>query len=235
MKFWWWTGGDQGNFGDILTPVILDYFGADYEYSKHDFEAISTGSIAKMARPGTVVLGSGIMSIKDGCCPQAQWKFVRGPITRQQVLQDGGHCPEIYGDPGMLLPLIYNDSKKIYDVGIVPHYSQYAEVKQRFHKHRVINLRTNDVAKTVQELTECRALISSSLHGIIAAHAYGIPVARVEFSRPIKGDGSKFLDHYAAVGADPIISSVKNPVFTHGSLDLKPVIEIFQNLCDQIQ
>jgi hypothetical protein len=78
--------------------------------------------------------------------------------------------------------------------------------------------------------------VSSSLHGIILAHAYGIPVAWTEFSTGLKGDGVKFLDHYASVGiTDPVKSSVKQPVFTMGKLDLKPLIQAFKTLRDQIQ
>ena len=235
MKFWWWLPPKSGNFGDILTPVILDYFGIKYEYDEHNFQALCVGSIAKRARPGTIVLGSGIIGLKDSCCPEADWRFVRGPITRNQVISSGGTCPEIYGDPGLLLPMIFDESKKIYDIDIVPHFTQYEAVKARYYKHKVINLRTDDVAQTVNELTQCRSLISSSLHGIVVAHAYKIPVARVEFAPAIKGDGTKFLDHYQALNIDPAISHVKNPKFTTGSIDMSPVVDIFRQLKDQIQ
>jgi Polysaccharide pyruvyl transferase len=234
MKFWWHTI-QPGNFGDILTPCILDYFKIPHEYSRTDFDAICIGSIAKLARPGTVVMGSGIISDKDGVCADADWRFVRGPLTRQKVLDAGGTCSELYGDPALLLPLIVDSSPKKYDVGIIPHHSQYANVKERYPKHRVINLKNNDPIAVAKEITECRMLYSSSLHGIITAHAYGIPVARVEFSKPIKGDGVKFLDHYAAMGLDPRVSSIKDPYFTDGFINLKHIISEFEYLKYQTQ
>ena len=236
MRFYWWQGVVPGNYGDMITPALLDYFQIPYERSESDYQAICTGSIIKEARSGTVVLGSGIMGLKDYICPDADYRFVRGPLTRNKILESGGACPEVYGDPGMLLPLMVDESKKIYDIGIVPHHTQYEAVKQRWPKHRVIDLRTDDVISKTKEITECRAIISSSLHGMICAHAFGIPVARVEFSSvSIKGHGIKFLDHCAAVGADPVISEIKDPQFSPGSIDIAPLIKIFQELKYQIQ
>ena len=69
MKIWW-LGSErgQGNFGDILTPHILDYFSINYEYVNHytNATAISVGSIARRAGVGVTVLGSGIISRGTG-------------------------------------------------------------------------------------------------------------------------------------------------------------------------
>jgi hypothetical protein len=45
--------------------------------------------------------------------------------------------------------------------------------------------------------------LSSSLHGLIVAHAYGIPAVWCDFAdRPhaIAGDGTKFHDYFASIG-----------------------------------
>jgi hypothetical protein len=238
MKFWWWTGAGgsagAGNFGDIITPAILDHFKIPYEYSKDDYQAISTGSIIKKARAGTIVLGSGIIGTTNGCDPQADYRFVRGPLTQQHILNSGGQCPKIYGDPAMLLPLIRDSAKKKYDLGLIPHWSQYERVKNRYPKHFVVNMRTDDPMRTLYEITQCRSVASSSLHGIITAHAYDIPAALLEFD-PLKGDGTKFLDHYQAVNVEPELSTIKDPKFSIGSVDLAPIVNVFQDLQHQIQ
>lgn len=213
----WWVNSTP-NFGDLLTPFILDYFKIPWiKESFENFNLISTGSIAKIAKPGTLVLGSGIMGQKENLCPDANWKFVRGPYTRNRVIECGGVCDEIYGDPALLLPLIVDESKKEYDVGIVPHYVDLEFVKNLYPNFKIINVKNLNPLETAKEITKCRSIISSSLHGIICAHAYNIPAAWVPFSNKLKGDGIKFKDHYSAVGLESSSSTFDSPTFTIGN------------------
>lgn len=232
LKLWWYgyRGDTSGsNYGDALTPAMFRVWQVPFKYST-DFDTIGIGSIAKVARAGTRVLGSGIMSRKDGCNPEAKWLWVRGPHTRAKVLECGGTCPEIYGDPAMLLPHLVDESAKLYDVGIVPHVLQLSRARELYPKHRIIDLRTKDPFRTAKEITECRAILSSSLHGIITAHAYGIPAAHIDLGIHIKGDGVKFEDHYDAIGSHHVLSTVEEPVFSHGSVDLRPLMAILDSL-----
>lgn len=189
------------NFGDILTPYILDYFNIKYEMvsKPENGNAMCIGSIIHKAIDNTVVLGSGAMHSKHQLNPNADYRFVRGPLTRQRVLDCGGICPDIYGDPALLLPLFCDESKKEYDVGIVPHYVDHAEIAEKYPKHKIINLTNNNPIEVAKEITKCRSIISTSLHGIIAAHAYGIPAAWVKYSNKLKGNDIKFKDYYSSV------------------------------------
>jgi len=183
----WWVSSTP-NFGDLLTPEILNYFNIPWHKSSYDdFNLISVGSIAKVAKPKTIVLGSGIMGESENLCAEADWKFVRGPFTRNRILMCGGSCPEIYGDPAMLLPLICDESKKEFDVGIVPHYVDQQYVKENYPEFKIIDVKNLNPLETAKEITKCRSIISSSLHGIICAHAYNIPAAWVPFSNKLKG------------------------------------------------
>jgi hypothetical protein len=63
-KVWWLGGSDgRGNFGDVLTPYILDYFNIEYRFVKKHSAAdiLCVGSIARRANQNTTVLGSGII------------------------------------------------------------------------------------------------------------------------------------------------------------------------------
>lgn len=227
LKVWWASG--TPNFGDILTPYVLDHFNIGWEFTEK-FDTICIGSIAKHATTNTLVLGSGIIGRTQNLCPTADWKFVRGPITRKRIIECGGNCPEIYGDPALLLPLFCEESKKEYDVGIVPHYVDYNLAVELFPSHNIINLKNRNPLEVAREISKCRTIISSSLHGIIAANAYGIPAAWVKFSDKLKGDGVKFLDYFQSINCNAELSTVNDPKFFIGSLDTTPIINIFQSL-----
>lgn len=226
MKVWWLGGSNgRGNFGDVLTPYILDYFNFDYTYSKfyHKSDILCIGSIARRANTNMTVLGAGIISNEDRLNPNAKYKLVRGPLTRNRVLECGGECPKNYGDPALLLPLLCGESKKEYEVGYVPHFVDYGTLKEQMPNNFIIQLKNFHCSPldTAKEITKCHKIISSSLHGIIAAHAYGIPAAWIESVNSLKGDDSKFYDYFASVGIDnPEKCSIDDPIFTLPNIDL---------------
>jgi hypothetical protein len=95
----------------------------------------------------------------------------------------------------------------------------------------VINLNNPDPLEIAKQITKCRSTISSSLHGVICSHAYGIPSAWVKFSNIIIGDDIKYKDHYASVGLSCELSTIDNPIFTTPSnINLKQIDDIFLSL-----
>jgi hypothetical protein len=230
-KVWWMVGKNINNFGDVLTPKLFDHYSINYEFSNENYNTISIGSISNKATENCLVLGSGIAWENIKLNPKAIWKFVRGPYTRQAILNSGGYCPEIYGDPALLLPNFCDESKKEYDLGIIPHMKEYHMVKSLYPNHYVINLNNPDPLEIAKQITKCRSTISSSLHGVICSHAYGIPSAWVKFSNIIIGDDIKYKDHYASVGLSCELSTIDNPIFTTPSnINLKQIDDIFFSL-----
>ena len=229
----WWLGSEkgQGNFGDILTPAILNHFNIKHTFVNHFSKAdtICVGSIARRAGPKVKVLGSGIISRSDRLNADADWKFVRGPYTKKRVEFFGGQCPDIYGDPALLLPMIVDPSEKKYEVGIVPHNVDFKFTSEEYPNANIIGLGTRDYTKVIDKITQCETIISSSLHGIICAHAYGIPAAWVKPNTKLKGDNVKFEDYFASVDVNGIQSTYDNPKFiSPGTIDLEPIIKIFK-------
>lgn len=233
MSYVFYWGDVPQNFGDVLTRNILEYFGVDFKHTNEHKKAnmFATGSIARLAGPGDTIIGSGMIRKGEKANPQAIWKSVRGPLTRANVIRCGGECPEIYGDPALLLPLFCQPSEKKHKIGIVPHYQDYNKIKSSYgEKYHVINLVNKNPLEPAKEISSCEKIISSSLHGIISAHAYGIPAARVKFSK-LHGDGSKFDDYCASVGVSSKISSINDPIYSVGTIpDLEPLIQIFKEL-----
>lgn len=227
-KVYW--GDKPNNFGDVLTANLLDYFNIKYKHTNVTDEGnmYVIGSIARFASAGSTVLGSGIIRKTEILNPSADWRFVRGPLTRNKVIKEGGTCPKLYGDPALLLPKFCEESEKEYDVGIIPHYSHYRNFKKKYPRHNIINLVNPDPLEVAKEITKCRKIISTSLHGIICAHAYGIPAARILGHKKLFGDGSKFEDYYASVNLEPKISTINNPIYTDANLmNLNNLTEIF--------
>jgi len=221
LNIFWCVKPRPGNFGDILSPLILGHYGYHVEHSGvKNANYLCVGSIAKLASKRHTVLGSGIMSKTNKINPKADWKWVRGPITRDIVVSQGGNHPEVLGDPALLLPRIISPKeKKEYKIGIIPHYVDYDYVKETYPQFKVINLLNNDLDGVVKQITDCEKIISSSLHGIIAAHAYKIPAAWVKFSDKLAGDGTKFFDYYASVNLPCEFSTVENPIYTVPNFD----------------
>lgn len=243
QSVYWWASGkkDVGNFGDILNPLILEYFNIPFVFVKswknNKIDIIAVGSIIDKAQTNSVVLGAGVMSTKTKINPRADFRLVRGPITRECIIKKGGHCPENFGDPGLLLPLLCEESKKEHDIGFIPHFIEYESIKTQFPNEYVIDIMDSDPLNVAKKLTKCRAVVSSSLHGIIAAHAYGIPAAwAISNDLILKFSDTKFLDYFSSIEEDAIKSSFENPQFiTPKSIKIDNIIKTFSDFSYEIQ
>lgn len=199
---WWSRAPAPGNLGDMLTPVVLEALDVPVRWDpRRSAEIMATGSIIRFTQPHQTVWGSGAMRAGDRPSPGARYLAVRGPRTRAVVLRSGGTCPEVYGDPAMLLGECTTEHVgKVHDLGIVPHYVDHGSVRRAYPDERVIDVLRAEPMQVVREIRECRTVVSSSLHGIVVAHAFGIPAAWFRWSDGLDGDDTKFHDHADAVG-----------------------------------
>lgn len=162
---------------------------------------LSVGSILSFARcDGAIVWGSGIIGLNVDVM-NFDFRAVRGPITRQRLLELGYHIPEVYGDPALLLPLIYNNSiKKQYKLGVVPHVVHEAFFGDLNENVSIISLKGSDIHAVIDNICSCDCIISTSLHGVIVAHAYGIPAIWLAIEeKKLLGDNIKFYDYFQSV------------------------------------
>jgi len=196
------------NVGDNLTPYIIRKLtdrdpvyamgGANYQHY------IFSGSMLNHANAHSIVWGAGLASMTDGVHPEAKILAVRGPISRMRAYACDAKCPRIYGDPAMILPELYEPKReKKYGLGVIPHYCDQFRVGEWYSgKAHIINV-LQPVESFVDEVASCEQVISSSLHGLIIAHAYGVPAVWAKFSDSIGGDGStKYRDYFMSVGID---------------------------------
>lgn len=200
----------SSNVGDNLTPYIIRKLtgsdpvyamgGADYKHY------ILSGSMLNHANQHSVVWGAGLASMTDGVHPEVKIHAVRGPISRMRARACDARCPMVYGDPAMILPELYNPKRgKEYGLGVIPHYVDAFRANQWYlgSSAHIINV-LQPVESFVDEVVSCERIISSSLHGLIIAHAYGVPAVWAKLSDSIGGDGTKYRDYYASVGIEDV-------------------------------
>lgn len=254
------------NVGDALNSFLIGSISGKKTYlvkTKYFRHILAVGSVIQHANKNSLVFGSGVIS-PDLMVERKEFARVgalRGKLTRDFLLEncrcmDGIDVLDIpLGDPALLLPKLYSLStsrKKRYRVGIIPHYvDKSCQAIQDFLPNLPDDVTLIDVQKELEpflaDLAMCEFVISSSLHGLIIADAYGVPNLWVRFSGNVFGGDFKFLDYYSVtdavepqaifVGSDkklrgivddlPSIASVKE---YRGSLDA-----LYSGLKDLIQ
>ncbi len=239
----WW--GNNGNWGDQLNKVLCSKISGkninriNLTTTNNIFRYYCVGSILQTpCSPNFEVWGSGFSSKE-----RSKLKFkpnkihaVRGPLTRELLLLQDIDCPEIYGDPALLYPFFYkpNVTKK-YKYGIIPHYVDADNIWVNKYKHnknvKIINILNHNTDKFVDDINECEILLSSSLHGIIAGDAYGIPSYWIELSDKVLGNGFKFRDYFSSVNRplyDPIKPKLNDYIkdFSHNFYEYKINIDL---------
>lgn len=214
-KVFWWSmvsraGGSFENFGDVLTPYLVErisgikpiLFDVKSKMAPFVKHALMVGSIISYSKQNSMVWGSGIIKA-DESIAGGKFLAVRGPRTIRRLNELGLTPPSVVGDPGLLMPLLYNpESNRKHKVGIVPHYIDEDSVKANIlgvDDLPVISLKDDDVEHVISQIVACRKIISTSLHGVIIAHAYGIPALWWKHSDNLSGDDIKFLDYFESV------------------------------------
>jgi predicted O-linked N-acetylglucosamine transferase (SPINDLY family) len=211
MYLHWFAG--TPNWGDILNPEMAEAISGKKPIyhmpnltSQREFY-LCTGSVLALANRYATVWGSGYISDTAQCIePPKKICAVRGPLTRKKLLSQGIECPEVYGDPALLYPRFYQPKsvKKKYKLGIIPHYidKENPWVLQQYDKQgiAVLNVQTEDLNSFVDAVLSCERVVSSSLHGLIVADAYGVPSLWARFSDQVIGGDFKFQDYFASVG-----------------------------------
>ena len=232
------SGPRNQNLGDDLNYYLLkELTGKEIVnqynlYQKFHVNYCCVGSIldSSLVNENSVVWGAGALL---GECPikmkPRKVCAVRGPLTRHYLQSQNIECPSVFGDPALLLPIVYQPvGKKKYKVGVIPHYSDLRTDKLRLFLSQcgegvqVIKLRGyGDWKKVIDEINECDFIVSSSLHGIIISDAYNIPNVWVEFSDHVLGNGFKFRDYFLSVGR-----RVSCPVAINESSNLDDLLAI---------
>lgn len=211
-----WEIGEtvDNNLGDYLSTVIVEWlckiYGVDQNKmlptTKHLY---AVGSILNKGYQNATIWGSGFAYKLRGIRAVLHYfpyrkldiRCVRGPLTRQMLKELGHSCPEVYGDPVVLMPMIYSPkvgSKLEYT--IIPHISKEREIRQIYGNKHVLSMNTQDYKTVIDTICSSKIVVSSSLHGIILAEAYGIPAVFIQ-DRDEKFN-FKYEDWYQSTGRE---------------------------------
>ena len=138
---------------------------------------------------------------------------LRGPNSARTLRAAGIEVPDIFGDPVWMLPRFWplKEVEKTHDLGVILHITEMdgrtpeSRVKsalRRYHiprgyagRIRLINTHCSPTVEgmrqKIAEIVSCRAIVSTSLHGLVISETYGIPCAW--FATYGNGEG-KLLD-----------------------------------------
>lgn len=205
------------NWGDALNPVLVELLAGrpaqllqGYFYDRY----LVVGSILGTADSHAQVWGSGFIREDEQVLDTPRAVFaVRGPLTRNLLLKAGISCPEVYGDPALLLPRFFDPAVAVtHEVGVIPHVVDKGCDWIREHQHtpgvKIIDVE-GGVWNFVKDVKSCKIILSSSLHGLICADAYGIPNAWIQLSDQLIGGDFKFRDYRLSIGdGEPLALAV---------------------------
>lgn len=240
----YWRPGTGVNFGDELSRTTVELMLARRGMTVFDElpktrRMLAIGSVMHYANDHSVIWGSGV----NGSVVESAHTYktldvraVRGPISRKFLMARGIDVPEVYGDPGLLVKMLTGyrfTGVKTKKVGLIPHMSD-------LHKPEVQRLgQSSEVTvidphqswnKVIQAIAQSEVVISSSLHGLIVADAFGIPSTYVRLGE--REGLLKYEDYYAGTGRslhfvtslDEALKQQPRPV---AEFDPQPLIDAF--------
>lgn len=214
----------NNNWGDMLSPILIKHmtgidmptiYGNTHRTQKH---LIAIGSLLRWANKNTTVWGTGFLSKSMKPKSKPHICAVRGPATRNRLIELGIHCPKIYGDPALLYSRFHNPEVECkFDLGIVPHYAEKG-LYDRFKDETLIIDICAGIKEVVRQIKSCKLIASSSLHGLIIADAYDIPSLWIQTTNKILGKGFKFIDYFRSVQRKD-----KNPLLIDKNVNIEQI------------
>ncbi|GLK15625.1 polysaccharide pyruvyl transferase family protein [Herbiconiux flava] len=220
LRSFYWDGADRsrrllrsrksalriGNAGDIYNTDLIRYlYSTDTEnVSDEGRRLLLVGSIVHRMLAEDIICGVGTKGTPIPPTDGVRIRGVRGPFTLSALRDAGFDISDVRFelDPGLLVGEVFKDRLTTAvvpgRVSFIPHYRD----RNRFRSSR--KLRVIDIDSTagdlVTEILKSEFVYSSSLHGIIFAHALGRPCLLVQPSNP--EPEVKYRDYYASVGVE---------------------------------
>lgn len=217
FKLYWWRRNDQWtNLGDEISPLVLGHVtGREMTHAGLDeCDGVAIGSVfyprkasPRKRKTPMFVWGSG--TLKPRPCKYESLSAIlaalRGPGTAGQI----ENCPDLpFGDPGLFIPELFAKASGGGHVALIPHHSMLGSpvvtgLRDALGGAEVLDFTDPDPAATLAKLSQSRLIVSSSLHGLIFADAYGIPSL---FWNELGAENEwKFRDYFDGAGREGFV------------------------------
>jgi len=214
----WWEKPFPGNFGDWLSPLIVNH----YTDKKILFQLptklaarqhmIGLGSIGRFIKPNSVVVGTGISTDELTLAKGAKYVSVRGPVTARVVKESGGPEVTSFGDPGVLISRIFpvertNTNNRVALVRHFTHKTIPLVLGENMDELDIHMSHPEQIKALVETLNQYDRVVTSAMHIFITCQSYGIPCALITFEGfedSVHGSGIKYGDYAQGVGLESI-------------------------------
>jgi len=195
-----------------MSPMICERLaGCPVVYAtKRQCDMVALGSLLdrfkeRLFHPRIGVWGTGFIEAGRPRRSQFHYHAVRGRHSARRIK---GRTIETFGDPGLLADVLWPELKKTakrYRVGLVPHYEDRTDPKVQTLANALASCTIidvfADVTDVLRQIASCECILSSSLHGLIVADAFGVPNAWIKLSEKIRGNDFKYHDYYSIYGS----------------------------------
>ncbi len=150
---------------------------------------------------------------------------LRGKLTEARISKMLGHSTgAVLGDGGLLVSYLIDSDKieKKYELGIVPHYADrdskvFSKITGRIPNSKILDA-TLSVDKFLHDMCECKAVISTAMHPLIACDALRIPNQWVRISEETTSR-YKFYDYYSVFNKQKEPLDLSNYEFCEADLN----------------
>jgi pyruvyltransferase len=194
------------NWGDRLSVHLLRHWSqipvGTWDVAD-ECDILGVGSTVGHVLPewNGVILGAGALLPSERVPWAALTLGVRGKLTRERM--HGSPASVVLGDPGLIADELVERPKRTHRLGILPHWSDTDLMKRReFWRYDPLFISPgwNEI-DVIRMIGSCDKLITSSLHGMILADAFGIP-RRFEEAPRLRYEGGTFKheDYSSAIG-----------------------------------
>jgi pyruvyltransferase len=212
VGLYYWSPSDhrgEENFGDYLSRVIVErvvqehyekYIGAiKYGVEGVENRLLAIGSILHHARDHETIWGSGVNGKSLGQRLEASdldVRRVRGPLTRRFLLRHNISCPPTYGEPGLLISEFFGKTRSEetkFPFSLVLNLNDML----LYEEEEYIIYPNWSLDRVIERIQASELVISTSLHGLVIAEAFGIPARHLlSFAEPT----FKYIDYYEGTG-----------------------------------